>query len=553
MRSQVTTEKYLANFGVSLKNALTFVISNLGDPKLLFSVCQELKLTTEDLAEIVRQDFPQITSLDVANYFSGNNLEPMVLDIPAVRDVQQKMSYPFFDYEKFYDYKGDITTDEAYKGGYDLIAVGDLNNDGSPEIVFGFLTWNDDWDTYPIEDQFAKKKVLVATKDPTTGNFEITHDYDGAIPQMYWTQTGRIDDFNNDGYNDLILTGTGPDQGMPRGEMPHLMLGSANGLVNASDQLPQKNMYTHQSVFADFNNDQKLDFFLINNSWINLETIVSLSRASGSIYPYSNEAILMLSTESGWEEKIIKNDYLNSSSVPNSFSTAIALDFNGDGNLDLALAGSNYGANAYRIMLLKGDGKGGFEEDSSFNPERAYGAGTVTGNMNTFDFNDDGSDELFLISTYSNSQPGYPLPWGGAVFQAFERNGKTGVWTEITSNYLPTEDISNGEPIFGSPNKSLEKGSEVWVKKTFFMDVDLDGDEDMILSTIPGVDEIQSGKVMPRLLVNEEGVFKPVKISKLGMSGFGSLVPHETDVGVSIVGASGVYGGWGLNIFEGSF
>jgi hypothetical protein len=554
MRTMVPTETYLSNFGVNMKQAISFILSNLDSPLTIYNAAKQFRLTTTDLLEIAKQDFPDLTSLDVARYFSGSGLNPAALDIPSVRHVQQLMNYQFWNYEDFFDYQGTITKDEVYKGGYDLIAAGDLNHDGNMDLVIGFMTWNDVWDTYPIEKQFAKKKVLVATHLPEANKFVITNEYDNVLPLMYWTQTGMIGDFNRDGFNDLILVGTGPDQGVPRGEMPYLLLGSPNGLTDASDILPRKNMYTHQSVFADFNNDGKLDLFLINQSIINQTTVDSLTAALGSPYAYMNEAVLMLSTTSGWTEQLVTNEYLNNPRIPNNFSTAIALDFNGDGNLDLALAGSNYGENAYRIMLLRGDGEGGFQEDSTFSPVKAFGSGTVFGNMNSFDFNGDGSEELLLVSTNHTGQPGYPVPWGGAVFQAFERNKATGQWTDVTPNYLPTADISNEEPIYGSPNKSLTKGSEVWVKKTFFMDVDRDGDDDMILSTIQGIDEIQSGKVMPRLLINNEGIFEPTPLSALTMSGFGSLVPYEVDGGgLSVIGASNVYGGWGLNIFVGEF
>jgi FG-GAP-like repeat len=362
---------------------------------------------------------------------------------------------------------------------------------------------------------------------------------------MYWTQTGIIDDFNKDGYNDLILAGTGPDQGPPRGEMPYLLLGSPNGLKDASDILPRKNMYTHQSVFADFNNDGKKDFFFINNSYINSTTQTSLTTAFGSQYEYTNQAVLILSSTSGWQEKLVSNNYLNFQSIPNNYSTAISLDFNGDGNLDLALAGSNFGGNAHRIMLLRGDGTGGFQEDSSFSPTKAFGSGTVYGNVNSFDLNGDGSDELLLIST---NHTGQAVPWGGAVIQAFERAKTTGIWTEVTQKHFPTVDISNKEPTYGSPNDS-----SVWVKKSFFIDVDQDGDKDMILSSIAGIDEIQSGKILPRLLINNSGVFEPTPLSALTMSGFGSLIPYEIDGEVTLVGASNVYGGYGLNIFSGAF
>ena len=550
MNSQVSTERYLGSFGVSMKDAMSFIRTNHDNAQLIFEVCQAFKLTSDDLTEIVRQDFPLIASRDIANYFSVNGIESKDLDIPSVREIKQLMNYRYFDYENFYDFRGEVTSDQNYSGGYDLITVGDLNNDGSPEVVLGLMTWNDVWSTYPIEMQFSKKKVLIATSDPTTGKFVITDEYDDVIPMTYWTQKGLIDDFNLDGFNDLIIVGTGPDQGPPRGEPPHLLLGSVNGLVNASDQLPQKNMYTHQSLFEDFNNDGKTDFFIINQGIINSATVYQLTKALGTPYPHMNEAVLMLSNESGWTEKWVTNEYINNPNISNNFATALAMDFNSDGNLDLVLAGSNFGGNAGRIMFLRGDGKGGFQQDTSFYPTQAYGSDTVMIHMNAFDFDGDGSEELMLISSKHNGQA---IPFGGAVMQVFKQNPVNRNWEDVSAKHVPVGDISNFEPTYGTRNRKLKDTSSIAVSETFFIDLDDDGDKDMILSTIEGIDEIQSGQVMPRLLINNEGVFMPTDLSELAMSGFGSLVPYNSAEGVSLIGATNVYGEPGINLFLGTF
>jgi hypothetical protein len=167
MNSKISTEKYLSYFGISVKQALDFIITNLNSPSTIFEAAKKFRLTTNDLLQIARQDFPDLTFHEVAKYFSDSGLNSEKLDVPSVRDIQQLMNYQYWNHEKFYDYKGAITTNEVYKGGYDLIAMGDLNNDGKMELVIGFMTWNDVWDKYPIENQFAMKKVLIATLKQT--------------------------------------------------------------------------------------------------------------------------------------------------------------------------------------------------------------------------------------------------------------------------------------------------------------------------------------------------------------------------------------------------
>ena len=457
----------------------------------------------------------------------------------GVKDVRLVTNYRYFDKQAYYLLDGTLTTNSAYGGGYPLLAAGDLNRDGHADLLFGFLTWNNDFAKYPLKEQFVKTHLLAALYDPATGGYVFDPSITKSLPPMYWTQHAVIDDFNADGYADVFVAGTGPDQGDPRGEMPVLGLGSASGLVDASHWLPRIHAYTHQSVVADFNEDGKSDFFLLNNPWINVATADALKKQTGIDHPYTDHASLTLSTAGGWTQATVSNSYINppdGSFV--SYSSAAVGDFNGDGHLDLALSGGNFGPLAYKVLFLRGDGRGGFREDGQI-AAKPFGDGNVGSSLTPYDFDGDGMDEVLLASTL---HAGAAQPWTGAKLQVFDRNASSGAWSEVTDRYVPTTDQANGE-------------SGAWIKTVHFIDIDRDGDKDMVVSTIQGPDDHRSGHVMPRLLINTNGYFVPQDLAAFPverLDGLGGLIPLVKPEGVTLIGASNWVGPNGLNIYEAS-
>jgi hypothetical protein len=527
------TKTFLASFGVGVDDVFNFLLANLTDPKTILDTCSQYQITNADLAEVVSSRYDGTSASAIVEFFRRNGLDSTILDIIGVREIKQLTQFRYWEHVNYYSADGTIDITREGQGGYDLLAVGDLNSDGYRDLLFGFLTWNDDYESLSLVNQFVKSDLLIATYDPTSESYAFDLQLSKLIPPMYWSNKGFIDDFNLDGYQDLLLVGTGPDQGSPRGERPVLMLGSPNGMTDASSLLPRNDVYTHQVAVGDFNEDGKTDFFLINNPWVNAQTAELLSAALGDGYSYSPRSTLSLSTETGWQDASISNDFINPRVDGVSYAAALSCDYNADGHLDLVLSGGNFGKFAFKVLFLKGDGTGNFAEDGEAN-SKPFGDVSVGAALSAYDFNGDNRDEIILVSTKHNGQA---VPWSGAAFNIFTQDVTTSKWHEVTGDYIETGDFSNGEPI-------------AWVKEISFLDLDRDGDEDMLLSTMSGIDQTNSGKVMPRIFINNDGYFDAQTLTALDMSSFGSLKPVATTDGISLVGFQMDIG---LKIFEANF
>lgn len=530
----VPTRDYLLQFGIDTQVAFDFIMAHLDTPKTIFRACQQYMLTSDDLLEIVTTHMPGISRQMVDAYFSAAGLDTADLDVPSVRKVLLHQSYRYFDEVTYWRADGSPAAGRHFQGNFPLLTTGDINNDGHADLLFGFNTWNDNHASVPLLDRFVKTNPLIALFDPATGRFQVDLTLSQKIPAMFWSHQAKIADFNRDGFNDIFLAGTGPDQGPPWGEMPILMLGSPNGLVDSSSLLPRLNVYTHQSAVADFNNDGQLDFLLLNNPWIHVSTATAFEAATGVAYHYSNASALVLSTPNSWQSQPISNAYINSGNGFNpSYSSVLTLDYNKDGHQDLVISGGNFGVFAYKILFMKGNGRGEFFTDGEV-MSKPFGDASVGSAIAHHDFNGDGRDEILVLSTRHN---GPAVPWSGVVMEIYQYTTTSGAWVEVTGTYVPTGDISNGEP-------------GAWVKAVHFLDLDGDGDKDMLLSTMSGIDEVSSGKVLPRLLINQAGYFEPQMLSVLPLQDLGNIAPVVSPEGISLIGSNLDFG---LNIQQAFF
>lgn len=145
--------------------------------------------------------------------------------------------------------------DYFYNGGG--VAIGDVNNDGLPDI---FFTGND------ADDRLYLNRGNWQFEDVTTAA--------GILPGG-WSTGVAMSDINNDGFLDIYVCRSGPD---------YLVKSTANLLyINQGDGrfkeaaaewgLDGNNLST-QAVFFDMDNDNDLDLFILNHAvrnWANLE------------------------------------------------------------------------------------------------------------------------------------------------------------------------------------------------------------------------------------------------------------------------------------------
>jgi hypothetical protein len=219
-------------------------------------------------------------------------------------------------------------------------AVGDLNEDGIPDLVVGNSSAGGGC-------QFTFGVFL----GDGHGNLEggVWYDVDSAAVDV------QLGDLNGDGHLDLVVT-------TPTGEL-YVFLGDGNGGFQSNGSFPAGN-FSWASTLADFNGDGKLDIAVANLNGGDISIL--LGNGDGTFQP-------AVSYPAGDSPKFV----------------AAAL-LNGDGNLDLAVADSTTGNN---IAILIGNG------DGTFRPAVFYQAGADPNYIAIADYNSDGKLDLAVANS----------------------------------------------------------------------------------------------------------------------------------------------------------
>jgi len=232
-------------------------------------------------------------------------------------------------------------TNLAAGDGPSFVAVADFNGDGIPDFA--------------VADLFGNS-VTILLSDGSGGFTSST------VPVGGGSYGVAAADFNGDGKPDLVVA-NGSDSTVT------ILLGDGRGGF-ASSTVPVGGGPIAFAV-GDFNGDGNLDIAVANFN--DFTVTILLGDGKGNFCPSAASPI-----PAGY--------------FPRSLAAA---DFNGDGNLDLAVA------NAYSdtVTILLGDGKGGFIPASGSPITVGSGSSAVV----TGDFNDDGIPDLAVANPYSDS------------------------------------------------------------------------------------------------------------------------------------------------------
>ena len=290
-------------------------------------------------------------------------------------------------------------------GGNNSFAFADFNNDGILDV---YLTG---WMT--IQTWF---EIDYGNGDGTFGNGPIYFTSYFAGPAI----TG---DFNNDGWLDLLVTEL-------RDGATDVFFGSNNGFTEHNSF----GGYASPAFVADMNQDGKLDL---------VSQCVSLGKGNGTF------------TRRGCEQY-------------GGTPVGVA-DFNGDGYLDAALAGSQGSSPTLVVALGAGDG--------TFKNAFQFGAGNTTGPGAIGDFNNDGwmdavtSDGFLLLQSTVGLSPA-TLAFGDQNVGT-SSPAQPGTLTNVGSSALAIKSIGiNGanRRDFAQTNNcgsSLPAGSSCQIQVTF--------------------------------------------------------------------------------------
>jgi hypothetical protein len=300
------------------------------------------------------------------------------------------------------------------------LAAGDLNGDGFADIaVVSFdnsqLTWyglgkgNGHFDHWSdkVPAVYEPSFVFFADVD-SDGNLDaITTDFEPSFTVAYGNGKGQfssyirpntgnacpsveaaVADLNGDGIPDIV--GTCFAEVNTPGTV-FVLLGEGNRKFKQVMHFSSGGQEPYGIAVGDLNHDGIPDLVIANYG----------SQEGGN---YGNIAVLMGKGDGTFDKPVRYH-------AGNDPYQLVLSDFNGDGNLDAAVASPN-DVNTIRVLLGKGDG--------TFAAAKAYPSGLYPISIASADFNGDGIPDL-AVSNYSNPKPCHVsvmLGNGDGTFQA---------------------------------------------------------------------------------------------------------------------------------------
>ena len=218
---------------------------------------------------------------------------------------------------------------------YQIVKTVDLNQDGHDDLILTGQTLYPGLapagGAYTANVPFHKLPVLILYFNAQTGKFE--PDARDDRPLMYTGASVSVQDWNRDGRLDILVVGTGPDQGYSCGEPMTLLLNTAQGFRNRSELLPAVSYRREMVIEIDLDQDGYKDLYL-------LDTGAQISPGTDTVKcPYRSlpglvQEIEILGSNTG---PIVQIPWYNPLSKNGQVMGAVVRDIDLDGDEDLIL------------------------------------------------------------------------------------------------------------------------------------------------------------------------------------------------------------------------
>lgn len=343
-----------------------------------------------------------------------------------------------------------LTYEYLYNGGG--VAVGDLNNDGLPDV---FFTGN-----------MSPNKLYL---NKGSFKFEDITDQAGVRGRDRWKTGVVMADVNGDGLLDIYVCYSGVGSDAARANELYINNGSKNGIPTFTESAKEYGLdaagtFSTSAVFFDMDNDGDLDMFLVDhaneffNPFFNTEKLRKTRNAKFGNRLYRND--------NGHFTDISEQAHIDGSGLNFSLSASVS-DINGDGWPDI------YVTNDYdeRDFLYLNNHDGTFREvltkATKHISEFAMGSDIA-------DFNNDNRPDVVELDMLPEDNHRQKLLRGADNYDKFQTLVEHGFHKQLMRNSLQLNNGNNadGTPVLSEIGQMAGVSNTDWSWAPLFADLD---------------------------------------------------------------------------------
>lgn len=387
-----------------------------------------------------------------------------------------------------------------YNGGG--VAIGDINNDGLQDILFG-------------ANQLACKLYL------NQGNFkfkDITNAAGLNFTQAYKTGVNMVD-INGDGFLDIYICVTGYYEADFRKNLLYINNGNMTFTESAEKYGLADKSYSTQSYFFDYDNDGDLDMYLVNQP-LNPRESNNLNATQGK----DGKLVETISTNLEFvQDRMYENtgnkfkDVSDKAGIKNeAFGlSAIVADFNDDNYLDIYVC-NDYVKPDY---LYINNGNGTFSEKFE-----DYFKHTSFSSMGSdyADINNDGCIDLMTLDMFPEDNARQKMHGTDYNYDKYLLTKKFGFASQFIKNSLQ---VNNCDGTYSDIAMMAGMAHTDWSWSVLMADYNNDGKKDVFITN--GIRRSTSDNDYVRYI--QDSIFKATPKHELGFAKFKDNIPvHKT-------------------------